>query len=72
MLTSLQINANTPESVFQFLEFVKELLLFVHQNYILPSLQYIVTAIQHLWESLQDSCKSVPVTIFIFRCHMTL
>lgn len=66
LLACIQINANTPESVFQFLEFVKELLLFVHKNYILPGLQYIVTALQHLWQSLQDSCKSVPVTAHLF------
>ncbi|GAA6102615.1 transmembrane protein 214 [Tachysurus ichikawai] len=63
------INANTPESVFQFLEFVKELLLFVHQNYILPGLQYIVTALQHLWQSLQDSCNG-EVSLHCMQNHV--
>ncbi|MCJ8743131.1 hypothetical protein PDJAM_G00090250 [Pangasius djambal] len=63
------INANTPESVFQFLEFVKELLLFVHQNYILPGLQYIVTALQHLWQSLQDSCNG-EVSLLCMQNHV--
>lgn len=63
------INANTPESVFQFLEFVKELLLFVHKNYILPGLQYIVTALQHLWQSLQDSCNG-EVSLLCMQNHV--
>ncbi|KAB5542079.1 hypothetical protein PHYPO_G00087320 [Pangasianodon hypophthalmus] len=63
------INANTPESVFQFLQFVKELLLFVHQNYILPGLQYVVTALQHLWQSLQDSCNG-EVSLLCMQNHV--
>lgn len=54
-----QINANTPDSVFQFIEYVKELLLYIHQQFIVPSLQYLSTALLHAWKSLQDSCKSV-------------
>lgn len=54
-----QINANTPDSVFQFIEYVKELLLYIHQQFIIPSLQYLSAALQRAWKSLQDSCKSV-------------
>uniref|UniRef100_A0A4W4H5L1 Transmembrane protein 214 n=1 Tax=Electrophorus electricus TaxID=8005 RepID=A0A4W4H5L1_ELEEL len=57
-----QVRANTPESVFQFLEFVKELLVWAHQNYVLPAVQYVLMALQQSWQALQDSCKSVPLS----------
>ncbi|XP_060758788.1 transmembrane protein 214 [Neoarius graeffei] len=63
------INANTPDSIFKFLEFIKELLLFVHQSYILPSLQYVITALQHLWQSLQDSCNG-EVSLLCMQNHV--
>uniref|UniRef100_A0A673B3N2 Transmembrane protein 214 n=1 Tax=Sphaeramia orbicularis TaxID=375764 RepID=A0A673B3N2_9TELE len=53
------INTNTPDSVFQALAYLKELLLFIHQNYILPALAYISDLLQRAWTNLQDSCKSV-------------
>ncbi|XP_017566200.1 transmembrane protein 214 isoform X1 [Pygocentrus nattereri] len=63
------INANTPESVFQFLEFVKELMLFVHQSFILPTLQYFITVMQHGWQSLQDSCNG-EVSLHCMQNHL--
>ncbi|XP_062860436.1 transmembrane protein 214 [Trichomycterus rosablanca] len=63
------INTNTPDSVFHFLEFVKELLLFVHQNYILPAVQYIIVALQHLWQSVQDSCNG-EVSFLCIQNHV--
>lgn len=56
-----QVNANTPDSVFQVLDYLKELLLFLHQNYILPALAYIADLLQRAWTNLQDSCKSVTL-----------
>uniref|UniRef100_A0A8C6UQA3 Transmembrane protein 214 n=1 Tax=Neogobius melanostomus TaxID=47308 RepID=A0A8C6UQA3_9GOBI len=38
---SVQINTNTPDSVFSALEYLKELLIFIHQNYILPALAHM-------------------------------
>lgn len=55
-----QVHANTPESVFQLLAYLKELLLLLHQNYILPALAYLSALLHRAWISLQDSCKSVP------------
>lgn len=60
-----QVNTNTPDSVFQVFAYLKELLLFFHQNYVLPALVYISGLLQRAWTSLQDSCKSVPWVIFI-------
>lgn len=45
--------------MFEFIEYVKQLLLYVHERVIVPSLQYLNTALQHAWRSLQESCKSV-------------
>lgn len=55
-----QVNTNTPDSVFQVLAYLKELLLLLHQNYILPALAYVSDLLQRAWNNLQDSCKSVP------------
>lgn len=63
------INANTPDSVFQFIEYVKELLLYIHQQFIVPSLQYLSTALQHAWMSLQDSCNG-EVTLHCLQDHL--
>ncbi|KAI4882984.1 hypothetical protein NFI96_015785 [Prochilodus magdalenae] len=63
------INANTPESVFTFLEFVKELLMFMHHNYVLPTLQYFITAMQHGWQSLQESCNG-EVSLHCMQNHV--
>lgn len=54
-----QVNSNTPDSVFEMLEYLKELLLFLYQNYILPALAYISDLLQRAWTNLQESCKSV-------------
>lgn len=62
-----QIHANTPESVFQFIEYVKLLLLYIHERFIIPSLQYLSTALQHAWKNLQESCKSVLNTEHTLR-----
>ena len=55
----LQLSANTPDSVFQVLEYLKQLLLLLHQNYLLPALAYTSSLLQQAWISLQESCKSV-------------
>uniref|UniRef100_A0A4W4H5A8 Transmembrane protein 214 n=1 Tax=Electrophorus electricus TaxID=8005 RepID=A0A4W4H5A8_ELEEL len=64
-----QVRANTPESVFQFLEFVKELLVWAHQNYVLPAVQYVLMALQQSWQALQDSCNG-DVSLLCMQNHM--
>ncbi|XP_076861562.1 transmembrane protein 214 isoform X3 [Brachyhypopomus gauderio] len=63
------ISANTPESVFQFLEFVKELLVWAHQNYVLPTVQYLLTGLQQSWQTLLDSCNG-EVSLLCLQNHM--
>lgn len=55
-----QVYANTPESVFQLLALLKELLLLLQRDYVLPALARLAALLQGAWLSLQDSCQSVP------------
>ncbi|KAG5277384.1 hypothetical protein AALO_G00116900 [Alosa alosa] len=63
------LNTNTPESVLQFLEYVKELLLFLHENYILPALHCVLQGLQHAWQAFQDSCNG-EVSLLCIQNHM--
>ncbi|XP_031436948.1 transmembrane protein 214 isoform X2 [Clupea harengus] len=63
------LNTNTPESVLQFLEYMKELLLFLHENYILPAMDYILQGLQHAWQAFQDSCNG-EVSLLCIQNHM--
>ncbi|XP_051544405.1 transmembrane protein 214-B-like isoform X2 [Myxocyprinus asiaticus] len=63
------INVNTPESVFQCIEYVKDFLLYIHEQFIIPSLQYLNTALQHTWQNLQDSCNG-EVSLHCLQNHL--
>uniref|UniRef100_A0A1A7XUW1 Transmembrane protein 214 n=1 Tax=Iconisemion striatum TaxID=60296 RepID=A0A1A7XUW1_9TELE len=62
------VNTNTPESVFQVLAYLKELLIFIHQNYVLPALTYISELLQQAWTNLQDSCNG-EVSVSCLQGH---
>uniref|UniRef100_A0A667ZPJ0 Transmembrane protein 214 n=1 Tax=Myripristis murdjan TaxID=586833 RepID=A0A667ZPJ0_9TELE len=62
------VSANTPDSVFQALAYLKELLLFLHHNYILPALAYTSDLLQRAWTSLQDSCNG-EVSVSCLQSH---
>ncbi|XP_071388553.1 transmembrane protein 214 isoform X1 [Centroberyx affinis] len=62
------VSTNTPDSVFQALEYLKELLLFLHQNYILPARAYTSDLLQRAWTSLQDSCNG-EVSVSCLQSH---
>uniref|UniRef100_A0A9J8BCI9 Transmembrane protein 214 n=1 Tax=Cyprinus carpio carpio TaxID=630221 RepID=A0A9J8BCI9_CYPCA len=63
------VRANTPESVFEFMEYVKQLLLFVQEHIIVPALQYLKTELQHAWKSLQESCDG-EVSLHCLQNHL--
>ncbi|KAG7460797.1 hypothetical protein MATL_G00202680 [Megalops atlanticus] len=63
------LNANIPDSVFQFLEYMKELLLFIHQNYLLPSMMYIKASLEHAWQMFVDSCNG-EVSLHCVQNHV--
>lgn len=54
------MQANTPDSVFQLLALLREMLLVLQRDYVLPALAWLWALLQRAWLSLQDSCKSVP------------
>uniref|UniRef100_A0A8C6US73 Transmembrane protein 214 n=1 Tax=Neogobius melanostomus TaxID=47308 RepID=A0A8C6US73_9GOBI len=62
------INTNTPDSVFSALEYLKELLIFIHQNYILPALAHMSELLQRAWASLQESCNG-EVSVSCLQGH---
>ncbi|TNM94746.1 transmembrane protein 214 [Takifugu flavidus] len=62
------VSANTPDSVFQLLAYLKELLLLLHQNYILPALAYLSALLHRAWISLQDSCNG-EVSVSCLQGH---
>uniref|UniRef100_A0A4W6DGF7 Transmembrane protein 214 n=1 Tax=Lates calcarifer TaxID=8187 RepID=A0A4W6DGF7_LATCA len=62
------VNTNTPDSVFQVLAYLKELLLLLHQNYILPALAYTSDLLQRAWTNLQESCNG-EVSVSCLQGH---
>uniref|UniRef100_A0AAY4CU90 Transmembrane protein 214 n=1 Tax=Denticeps clupeoides TaxID=299321 RepID=A0AAY4CU90_9TELE len=66
---SEQVNVNTPDSVFQFIEYVKELLLLLQRHYILPAWHYAVESLQHAWKAFQESCNG-EVSLLCVQNHV--
>ncbi|XP_072217903.1 transmembrane protein 214 [Leuresthes tenuis] len=62
------VNTNTPDSVFQMLAYIKEFLIFIHQNYILPAMAYMSDLLQRAWTNLQDSCNG-EVSVSCLQGH---
>ncbi|XP_061668783.1 transmembrane protein 214 [Syngnathoides biaculeatus] len=62
------VKTNTPDSIHDLLADLKTLLLFVHQNYILPVLKFLIELLQQAWISLQDSCNG-EVSVSCLRGH---
>ncbi|KAM4521460.1 transmembrane protein 214 [Odontesthes bonariensis] len=62
------VNTNTPDSVFQVLAYIKEFLIFIHQNYILPAMAYLSDLLQRAWTNLQDSCNG-EVSVSCLQGH---
>ncbi|KAK2855993.1 hypothetical protein Q5P01_004728 [Channa striata] len=62
------VNTNTPDSVFQVLAYLRELFLFLHQNYILPALASISDLLHQAWTNLKDSCNG-EVSVSCLQGH---
>ncbi|XP_072107456.1 transmembrane protein 214 isoform X1 [Mobula birostris] len=52
------LHSNIPDAVFHFVEYVKEMLLFIHQNYILPAVEYTKIVIIQWWKLFVNSCEN--------------
>ncbi|KAF6735760.1 Transmembrane protein 214-B [Oryzias melastigma] len=51
------VNTNTPDGVFQLLAYIRELLLYIQQNVVLPAAAFVLELLQRAWSGLQDSCN---------------
>uniref|UniRef100_A0A8C7H2Z4 Transmembrane protein 214 n=1 Tax=Oncorhynchus kisutch TaxID=8019 RepID=A0A8C7H2Z4_ONCKI len=51
------LSSSTPDSVFLLIDYLKQLLLFLHTNYLLPALSHASHLIVQAWTALQDSCS---------------
>uniref|UniRef100_A0A8C7H4Z4 Transmembrane protein 214 n=1 Tax=Oncorhynchus kisutch TaxID=8019 RepID=A0A8C7H4Z4_ONCKI len=51
------LSSSTPDSVFLLIDYLKQLLLFLHTNYLLPALSHASHLIVQAWTALQDSCR---------------
>ncbi|XP_016111630.1 transmembrane protein 214 [Sinocyclocheilus grahami] len=63
------VQAHTPQSVFELLEYVKQLLLYVQERVLVPLLQYVSAALQSVWRSLQESCDG-EVSLHCVQKHL--
>ncbi|XP_045064500.1 transmembrane protein 214-A-like [Coregonus clupeaformis] len=51
------LSSNTPASVSLLITYLKQLLLFLHTNYLLPALSHASHLTIQAWTALQDSCN---------------
>lgn len=64
------LNAQIPDSVHQFIEYLKELLLLLYHRYLVPATVYCMTTLQTAWQQYVDSCNG-EVTWDCTRGHLT-
>ncbi|XP_061843202.2 transmembrane protein 214 isoform X1 [Nerophis lumbriciformis] len=63
------VKTHTPDSVFQALAYLKELLIFIHRNYIAPTLAFLFDLFERAWTNLQDSCDG-EITVSCLQGHV--
>ncbi|XP_069829356.1 transmembrane protein 214 [Dendropsophus ebraccatus] len=64
------IQSQIPDSVFHFLEYLRDLLILLYQDYLLPAVQHCEAALQRTWQRYVDSCSG-KVTWDCTRGHLT-
>ncbi|XP_044144809.1 transmembrane protein 214 isoform X2 [Bufo gargarizans] len=64
------LQSRIPDSVFQLLEDLRELLILLYHNYVLPAVQYCEATLQRTWQQYVDSCSG-EVTWDCTRAHLT-
>ncbi|KAL0967149.1 hypothetical protein UPYG_G00248440 [Umbra pygmaea] len=62
------LSAHTPDSFFQMLEYLKQLLLFLHTQYVLPAIAYTAELLQQAWTALHHSCNG-EVSVSCLQDH---
>ncbi|XP_043918800.1 transmembrane protein 214 [Protopterus annectens] len=61
--------ASLPDAVFQCLEYIKHLLLFVLQKCLLPAIEYVQTTVEQRWKMFMESCKEEDLWL-CFKEHL--
>ncbi|KAK6490022.1 transmembrane protein 214-A-like [Huso huso] len=51
------LNSSIPDGVVQLIEYLKELLLSIHQNHLQPAMVYGKTSLEQGWQQFVKSCK---------------
>eukprot|EP00063_Salmo_salar_P086935 XP_014061770.1 PREDICTED: transmembrane protein 214-like isoform X2 [Salmo salar] len=51
------LSSSTPDCVFLLIDYLKQLLLFLHTNYLLPAFTHASHLTVQAWTALQDSCS---------------
>ncbi|XP_075057159.1 transmembrane protein 214 [Mixophyes fleayi] len=64
------LQSKIPDSVFQLIEYLRELLLHLYRSYLLPAVDYSQAAIQSAWQQYVDSCNG-EVTWDCTKDHLT-
>ncbi|KAM4041865.1 transmembrane protein 214 [Anomaloglossus baeobatrachus] len=64
------VHSHIPDSVFQLLEYLRDLLLLLYHHYLLPAVQYCEAALQRTWQQYVDSCNG-EVTWDCTRGHLS-
>lgn len=64
------LQAQIPDSFYQLLHYLRELLVFIYHSCLLPAVQYCEAALQAMWQRYVDSCNG-KVTWDCTRGHLT-
>ncbi|XP_030054483.1 transmembrane protein 214 isoform X1 [Microcaecilia unicolor] len=51
------LQSSIPDSVVEFIEYLKELLLFLYQKYLLPTLESLNNILETTWKQIENSCN---------------
>ncbi|CAH2330567.1 transmembrane 214, partial [Pelobates cultripes] len=50
------VQSRIPDSLYQLIEYLRELLLYLHRSYLLPAVGYTEETIHRAWQQYVDSC----------------
>ncbi|XP_075451422.1 transmembrane protein 214 [Ascaphus truei] len=64
------VQSRIPDSFHHFIEYLRELLLYLHRHYLLPAVEYSEVAMQRAWEQCVDSCNG-EVSWDCMKSHMS-
>ncbi|XP_063296802.1 transmembrane protein 214-A-like, partial [Pelobates fuscus] len=51
------VQSRIPDSLYQLIEYLRELLLYLHRSYLLPAVGYTEETLHRVWQQYVDSCN---------------